>query len=127
MKIWKLKSFARDARREGVEERALELAARDVAAGHYEARLSASIAKKRVARKGAGKRGGFRTIVAFENRQRSLIIFLEIYAKSSKSNVTKKEIAAFETVAKSLLNATSDQIRTLIDTGAIIEKVLDNE
>ena len=82
--------------------------------------------KKRVPGAGGGKRGGHRTIVAIQNDNASLVIFLELYGKNEMSDVNKREIAAFKEVAKSLLGASPKQIEVLIEMGTISEKeVLD--
>jgi hypothetical protein len=121
MKFWKVKSFARDARKERVSDEAIENAAKEVADGQFEARLSPHVVKKRIPRDGAGKRGGFRSIVAVNNGEGSPVIFLEVYAKNNKSKITKKELTTFEEAAKSLLNATKDQIEALKKKGTLIE------
>jgi hypothetical protein len=127
MKIWKVKEFIKDARKAQVTEEALENAAREVAQGVYEAKLSKNTVKKRVPRAGGGKRGGYRTVVAIQNDDASLVVFLELYAKNNKGDVTKKEIAAFEEVAKSLFAASPEQIRSLIEMGTICEKEISDE
>ena len=127
MKVWKVKEFIKDVRKAHVTEEALDNAAREVAQGVYEAKLSKNIIKKRVPRVGGGKRGGYRTIVAIQNDDASLVIFLELYGKSKKGDVNKREIAAFEEVAKSLLGASPEQIEVLIEMGTISEKEVPNE
>ena len=53
--------------------------------------------------------------------------FLELYGKNKKSDVNKREIAAFEEVAKSLLGASPKQIEVLIEMGTISEKEVPDE
>lgn len=64
MAIFKTKWFDRWARKQGVAASSLSGAAREMAAGLYEADLGGGLLKKRIARSGRGKRNGFRTLVA---------------------------------------------------------------
>lgn len=54
------KEFARFARKARVADAKLLQAARDVAAGRYDADLGGGVFKQRVAREGGGKSGWFR-------------------------------------------------------------------
>ena len=64
MAIYKTRWFERWARRQDLSSRALCEAIREMQAGLYEADLGGGLLKKRIARPGQGKRGGFRTLVA---------------------------------------------------------------
>ena len=50
-----------------------------------------------------------------------------IWQEQKKSDVNKREIAAFEEVAKSLLGASPKQIEVLIEMGTISEKEVPDE
>lgn len=65
MSVYLTKEFARFARKAGLADAKLLRAAREVAAGRYDADLGGGVFKQRVAREGGGKSGGFRTIVLF--------------------------------------------------------------
>jgi len=64
MAIYKTRWFDRWARRQGLTTQTLCAAVREMAAGLYYADLGGGLLKKRVARPGQGKSGGFRTLVA---------------------------------------------------------------
>ncbi len=64
MAINKTQEFARWARKQGLKDTALCDAVEEMANGLYEADLGGNLLKKRIARPGQGKRGGFRTLVA---------------------------------------------------------------
>ena len=66
-------------------------------------------------------------LFAIQNDNASLVIILELYGKNKKSDVNKREIAAFEEVAKSLLGASLKQIEVLIEMGTISEKEVPDE
>ena len=61
--------FARWARKEHLTDRMLHDAANEIERGLVDARLGGFLLKKRVARPGGGKRGGYRTILAYRQDQ----------------------------------------------------------
>ena len=64
MSIYRTRLFSRWARRQGIRDSMLCQAVREIREGLYEADLGGNLLKKRIARPGQGKSGGFRTIVA---------------------------------------------------------------
>ena len=84
MTVYATKEFARFARKVGLADAKLLRAARDVAAGRYDADLGGGVFKQRVARDGSGKSGGFRTIIVFRAGGHSF--FAHGFAKSDKAN-----------------------------------------
>ena len=81
--------FARWARKEHLTDRMLQDAADEIERGLVDARLGGFLLKKRVARPGGGKRGGYRTIVAY--RQGVRLVFLFGFAKNETDNITRAE------------------------------------
>ena len=82
MRLFKLKAFARFQRREGIADTVLSKAMVSVEKGIIDADLGGGLIKQRVARPGQGKRGGFRTIIAYRRGNRA--IFLFGFAKSER-------------------------------------------
>ncbi|GHU14203.1 hypothetical protein FACS1894161_4760 [Spirochaetia bacterium] len=80
MRIFKTKRFGRLADKAGITDSDLAAAAGEVNRGEYEVDLGGGVFKKRIARAGAGKRGGFRAILFF--RQDERLIFYYVFAKS---------------------------------------------
>jgi hypothetical protein len=64
MVVYKTRWFDRWARKQGLTTPNLCAAVREMTAGLYDADLGGGLLKKRIARPGQGKRGGFRTLVA---------------------------------------------------------------
>ena len=91
MRVFKVKGFARFQRKEGIHDEALCRVVRDAEAGLVDADLGQGLIKQRVARRGQGKRGGYRTIVAYRSDTRA--VFLFGFGKSSKSNLDPDELA----------------------------------
>ena len=66
------KSFRRFQRKEGIKDAALCEAVRRAERGLIDADLGHGPTKQRVARPGEGRRGGFRTVVAYRVAQRGV-------------------------------------------------------
>jgi len=81
--------FARWARKERLTDQMLQHAADEIERGLVDARLGGFLLKKRVARAGGGKRGGYRTIVAY--RQGVRLVFLFGFAKNETDNISRAE------------------------------------
>ena len=75
MSIYKTRWFERWARKQGLNNLSLCLAVREMMEGLYEADLGGGLVKKRVARTGQGKSGGFRTLVATNRGDRWIFVF----------------------------------------------------
>lgn len=87
--IYKTKILSRWAVDEGLENLNLCKAVSEMMAGLIDADLGSGLLKKRVARTGQGKSGGFRTLVATNKGDRWIFIFG--FSKSDRSNIDKKE------------------------------------
>mgnify|MGYP002381165590 CR=1 FL=1 len=90
MRVFKEKGFTRFQHKEGLNDQALCRAIRDAAAGLIDADLGRGLIKQRVARPGQGKRGGYRTIIAYRVKKRA--VFLFGFAKSRKANLDPDEL-----------------------------------
>jgi hypothetical protein len=84
MRVLADKGFRKWFEREGISEAELDKAAREALVGEYEADLGGYLFKKRVARPGEGKSGGYRTILCFRKRDDDRIYFLHGFAKGEK-------------------------------------------
>lgn len=92
MRIFKTKWFARFARKEHINDEMLVNAIREIERGLADGELRAKLVKKRIARIGEGKRGGYRTIIAY--RFGSLSVFLHGFPKNAKSNLSPIELTS---------------------------------
>ncbi len=75
--------------------------------------------KKRVARPGGGKSGGYRTILAADLRERW--VFLYGFAKSERDDLDDDELRELKRLAQSYLALSEETIDRLIDDGKLIE------
>lgn len=126
MRIFKNKWFQRWARKEGVSDAALCEAAREVVAGVVDADLGGCLFKKRIARAGSGKSGGYRLLIGYKKPNDERIIFIFAFAKNEKANIKKNEEAVLRIVAEKFFLASDDQIKALLEVGEAWE-VKDNE
>jgi len=92
VRLLKDPEFAHWARKERLTDRMLQNAADEIERGLVDARLGGFLLKKRVARPGGGKRGGYRTIVAY--RQGVGLVFPFGFAKNETDNITRAEQVA---------------------------------
>jgi len=105
------REFVRAARRGGVTDDALCEALDRAEAGNIDADLGGGLIKQRVARPGMGRSGGYRTIIAYRRRGRA--IFLHLFAKNRKSNLTRVELEDLKDIAKPLMRLSDEQLREL--------------
>ena len=125
MTVYATKEFARFARKIGLADATLLRAARNVAAGRYDADLGGGVFKQRVARDGSGKSGGFRTIILFRAGGHSF--FAHGFAKSDKANVSTRELKALKQLADVLLGFSKEKLQTAKASGELIEVVSDGD
>jgi hypothetical protein len=119
MRIFKTKASGRDLKKAGLTNTDLTNAAEEVNQGKYEADLGGGVIKKRVARAGAGKRGGFRVILFF--RQDERLFFGYVFAKSSLANIEDDRLKWFKKVSKEYLEYTDEELEARIKEGWIEE------
>ena len=119
MRIFKNIWFRRFARRERMTDKTLRDAIARAEKGMIDADLGGNVIKQRIARPGQGKSGGYRTIVVFRKGERAFFVYG--YAKSELDNIDQEEADAFKRAARELLALSDEQIRALIENGAITE------
>ena len=119
MRIFKNKSFGRFADKAPITDPALREAVAEIERGLHDADLGSGVFKKRIARTGAGKSGGFRTIVLYKVAQ--LAIFVFGFAKSDRDNIDDDEKEAFKKLAKEMLAYDDAALEKIVDSGVLIE------
>jgi hypothetical protein len=110
--------------RERLPEAALCRTAREVLAGTLgagEADLGGGLYKKRVARPGGGKSGGYRVIVACRQPGMERVLFTYAFAKNAASTLTPQGHAALAKVGQAFLAADNGQVETLLASGDVSE------
>ncbi|MDE0270013.1 MAG: type II toxin-antitoxin system RelE/ParE family toxin [Gammaproteobacteria bacterium] len=125
MQTFKTKAFSRFAARAGLDDAALCEAVERAGAGLVDADLGGGVIKQRIARKGGGRSGGFRTIVLF--RRDELAVFVYGFAKSDRKNLQPDELTAFRMLADEYLGLDRAGLAVARSAGAIIEVKCDDE
>ena len=119
MAVYQTKTFARWAKKAGLRDAELYVAAQEVVAGRVEAKLGGNVYKKRVALPGGGKSGGSRTISATKKGKHSF--FLYGFEKNERSNIKTSELSALKNVAKVWLSIPVAGLKTALRAGEIKE------
>lgn len=125
MRVFKIRWFARFARSERLDDESLSEAIMRAARGLIDADLGGGLIKQRVARRGRGRSGGYRMIVAYRVKERA--VFLYGFAKNERENIEPDELEDLRLVARGWLEATSERIETALKDGAIQEVKHDEE
>ncbi len=105
MAAYKTRWFDRWARKQELTTPILSATVREMTAGLYDADLGGGLLKKRIARTGQGKSGGFRTLVATNKGNRW--VFMYGFPKNERSNIDKDEEEALKKLAAHLLSFTA--------------------
>ncbi len=87
--------------------------------------LGGGVIKQRIARKGGGRSGGFRTIVVF--RRGELAFFVHGFAKSDRDNLRRKELSGLRSLANEYLGLDAAGLTAAQATGTIIEVECDDQ
>ena len=119
MRVFTTKSFRRFQRKEGIRDEALAGAVRRAERGLIDADLGTGVIKQRVARPGEGRRGGYRTIIAFRTSQRAVFVFG--FAKSDLDNLSKADERDLKDYAGLLLGLDARGIETMLNGKELTE------
>lgn len=125
MKVFKSSRFHKFARRESISDAMLCEAVKRAERGLVDADLGAGLIKQRVARQGAGKSGGFRTLIFFRTEKRAVFAFG--FAKSDVANLDEAEELIFKKAAKLVLGFTDAQMDAEVATGRMLEVNCDDQ
>ena len=119
MRVFKNGWFQKFARKEKISDAMLCEAVARAERGQIDADLGSGLIKQRLARPGAGKSGGFRTLVFFRTQQRAVFAFG--FAKSDMANLDDADEAYLKKAAKLVLGFTDEQMEAEIAAGRMLE------
>lgn len=119
MQVFKTKWFARFARHELIADASLREAIERADRGLIDADLGGGLIKQRVARKGKGRSGGYRMIVAYRAKNRA--VFFYGFAKSERENIDPKQLATAHEIAGYWLAADAKRIKQAIEEDELQE------
>src|SRR5664280_2702117 len=119
MRVFKTKWFARFARKEGISNNKLVDAVREAENGVNDGELGGGLIKKRIAREGEGKRGGYRTIIVYRTQIQS--VFVYGFPKSAKANLSAMELDAYKKLAQLYLSYNEADMAKALSAGELEE------
>ena len=123
MRVFKNKPFARFSRKARIPDAALCAAVAEASSGLVGADLGGGVLKQRIARQGAGKSGGFRTIILFRLRERAF--FVHGFAKNEQDNIRDDELATFKMLAAQMLAYEDAALTRAVANGSLVEVMCD--
>jgi hypothetical protein len=119
VRIYKTKPFARFARKAGIADPDLRKAIDNAGQGLVDADLGGGVIKQRIARRGGGKSGGFRTIIVFRAADRA--VFVRGFAKNELDNILDDELGMLKRLAAELLAYDVETLAKAVAAGVLIE------
>ena len=125
MRIFTTKWFTRFARKERLESARLIAAVARAERDIIDADLGGNLIKQRVARKGQGRSGGYRTLIAYQTRMRS--VFLYGFAKSEKDNIDDEELSDLRKLASHILALNDLQLEAALAANELSEVPYEGE
>ena len=125
MRVYRMKTFRRFQRKEGIGDDELLEEIRRAERGLVDAELGGGIIKQRIARRGQGRSAGYRVIIAYRASARA--VFLYGFAKNEKDNIADDELNALRQIAADLLRASQDDLERMIRDDRLTELNYDEE
>lgn len=113
MRIYQNKSFQRDAKGVDISDDDCRAAIEKAEKGLVDADLGGGIIKQRIALGNRGASKGARSIIFYHRGTRA--IFLHVFSKGTKANVTATQLAEYQAAAKELANLTDRQLQDLCE------------
>ena len=119
MRIFANRWFARFADKQNIDDDDLREAVSRAERGLIDADLGGGVIKQRIARKGQGKSGSFRSVVLFRQGERAFFVYA--FAKSDRDNIDQSELSTYKTAAAVYLNYTDDELALFSKQGTLME------
>lgn len=119
MRVFKTKTFTRFARGMRIADASLREAVERAERGLVDADLGGGVIKQRLARPGQGRSGGFRVLIAYRARTRSVLLFG--FAKNEMANISEDELETLRDIASDWLKADDRTIARAVKDGTIVE------
>lgn len=119
MNILKRKDFVRWQASEKLPDAVLCKAVKEMEGGLIDADLGGFLYKKRVARPGGGKRGGYRTVLSARIGTR--YVFLHGFPKNAKADITPDEKKALQYAGKVFLELAAAALSKALQAGVLME------
>lgn len=118
MERYKLRDFAKWAKKEGISDDELAVVVSEMSRGLLGDRLGAHIYKKRIKVEGRGKRGGARAIVLYKDKD--VTLFLYGYLKKDQADISQNEERQLRVFASDFMKLSSADRTRLKTQGKLI-------
>jgi len=125
MRVYRMKTFRRFQRKEDIGDDELREEIRRAERGLVDAELGGGIIKQRIARRGQGRSGGYRVIIAYRASTRA--VFPYGFAKNEKDNISDDELSALRQIAADLFRASQDDLERMVRDNRLTELNYDEE
>lgn len=112
MPVFKTRLFQGWQKKGGIPDESLCAAVAEMSEGLIDANLGGGLVKKRVARPGAGKSSGFRTLLATNKNDKWFFVYG--FAKNERDNIENWEMQALKRLAALLLGMDVNKITQLL-------------
>ena len=119
MRIFKTKWFNKFASKNNIDDSFLIEAIERARNGLIDADLGGGVIKQRIARKGQGKSGGYRSIIIINFGDVAFFVFG--FPKNERDNLRQDEEWEYREMAQSLLSMTDKDLSKLLDRGHLVE------
>ena len=123
VRIYKNGWFHRFCRKEKISDASLRDAVARADRGLVDADFGGGLIKQRVPRPGAGRSGGFRTLIFFRAGTRAVFAFG--FAKSERDNIDVEDEADLKKAARITLGFTQAEMDRLVAAGTLMEVASD--
>lgn len=118
MERYKLRDFAKWAKKEGISDDELAVVVSEMSRGLLGDRLGAHIYKKRIKVDGRGKRSGARAIVLYKDKDVTLFIYG--YLKNDQADISQNEEKQLRVFASDFMKLSSADRARLKTQGKLI-------
>ncbi|MBF0184087.1 MAG: type II toxin-antitoxin system RelE/ParE family toxin [Magnetococcales bacterium] len=115
MRVFKNRWFAKFAIKERISDALLCAAVREAEAGLVDADYGGGVIKKRIAREGAGKSGGYRTVILYRRGNRAFFVYG--FPKSETANIEISEEKAFKSMSDFVFSLSETVLAGFIEKG----------
>jgi hypothetical protein len=119
VRIFLTKWMSRFVRRERIDVGSLLQTIARAERGAVDADLGGGLIKQRLARSGAGRSGGYRTIIAY--RVGTRVVFLYGFAKNARENIGDDDLRALRHLGANWLGSEAATIIRALEEGALTE------
>jgi len=102
-----------------ITDQALHQTVIEMKQGLVDANLGGNVFEKRVAIAGRGKRGGARTIIATQLKNRWFFVFG--FNKNERDNISSDELKYLQQLARDLLSLNDQQLEIAVNAAELLE------